>query len=446
MPRREMLEANGVATALPAPGGYIVDLDHPQSQAHVVIYWVAAAGNALALMFVAQHLYTKVVLLKNFRLEDISLFLAWIISVGIQTILVYMFTVGILGVHMWEMPVNHYSFYKVMELVVAVTYAPCVGLAKLSLLLYYRRLSPQTWLGWVVVATMVIVVGCSLGTSFSLVFGCNPIARSWDMTVKGGTCIDRDALHLATVVLNMATSLVILGLPIPVVASWKMTNLQRAGLLVIFAIGSLTVATSVLRLVVLLPALPDKDQTWSMAYSYMVSRTRKPLAREPRPDKPCSEILTDRNCDPKWICVEANLLIICAALPTLGRFFQQVAPSLLGHGGNDLNHDDDGAGDGDGPRPSRPRDAGTAKSGGKRQHRHYNQFSEFPEHPMRSLHGVDLRPDEIQMVETRAGANSRCSRMWEARPNKSDGDSEKAIFQTWTMTVTYQTRDGGGIE
>ena len=53
-----------------------------------------------------------------------------------------------------------------------------------------------------------------------------------------------------------------------------------------------------------------------------------------------------------------------------------------------------------------------------------------------------LRPDAVQTVETRAGANSRCSRMWDARPNKSDGDSEKAIFQTRTMTITYQNRDG----
>lgn len=66
-----MSNADGVATALPAaPGGYIVDHDHTSSQAHVVTYWVAAVGNVLALVLLAQRLYTKTALLKEFKLED----------------------------------------------------------------------------------------------------------------------------------------------------------------------------------------------------------------------------------------------------------------------------------------------------------------------------------------------------------------------------------------
>lgn len=62
--------ANGVATILPAPGGYIVDLDHPKSHADVATYWVVAVGNVLALLFMAQRLYTKTALLEEFRVED----------------------------------------------------------------------------------------------------------------------------------------------------------------------------------------------------------------------------------------------------------------------------------------------------------------------------------------------------------------------------------------
>ena len=62
--------ANGVATVLPAPGGYIVDLDHPKGHADVATYWIVGVGNVLALMFMAQRLFTKATLLKEFRLED----------------------------------------------------------------------------------------------------------------------------------------------------------------------------------------------------------------------------------------------------------------------------------------------------------------------------------------------------------------------------------------
>ncbi|KAK8129155.1 hypothetical protein PG999_001535 [Apiospora kogelbergensis] len=404
-----MSNADGVATALPAaPGGYIVDHDHTSSQAHVVTYWVAPVGNVLALVLLAQRLYTKTALLKEFKLEDACLMLAWIISVGTQTVLVYMFATGVLGVHSWEISASQYSFYNIMILVVPVVYTSGAGLAKLSLLVYYHRLSSQSWFRGAVAATMVVVIGYSLGTSFSLTFGCNPIARSWDVTITDGACIDRDALHFITAILNIVTNLVIFALPIPMVIGWKMPCLQKTGLLVMFIIGGLTVASSAMRLVVLLPAMPDKDQTWAMAYSFM------------------------------WICVEANLLIICATLPTLRRFLGHVVPSILGDYGYD---DDDYDGDRDRLSP-RPR-AGRAK-GGKWRRRCYNRFHDGPEYPMRSLHDMDLRPDEIQTLETRAGTNSRCSRMWDARPVKSDGDSEKAIFQTRTMTITYQTRDGDG--
>ncbi|KAK8135153.1 hypothetical protein PG984_007165 [Apiospora sp. TS-2023a] len=383
--------ANGVATVLPAPGGYIVDLDHPKSYADVATYWVVAVGNVLALMFMAQRLYTKTALLKEFRLEDVLLVLAWITSVGTQVVLVYLFAIGILG----------------MTLVIPVIYTPCAGLAKLSLLLYYRRLSLNAWFRRFVIVTIIVVAGYTLGAVFALIFGCNPLAKSWDSTITGGTCIDRDTLYFVMGILNVATNGVMLALPIPAVLSIARPNRQMVGLLVMFVIGGATVGISVMRFIVLLPTLEDNDQTWAMA------------------------------CPSMWLCAEANLLVICASLPTLRRFLHYAAPRLIGDDGfNDCDYNDD----------DRQRLTPSPRPGGSGRHHHYrwyNRFSDrFREYPMRSLRDMNLRPDAIQAVEARAGTNSRCSRMWDARPNKSDGDSEKAIFQTRTMTITYQNRDG----
>ncbi|KAK8078608.1 hypothetical protein PG996_004778 [Apiospora saccharicola] len=403
----------------PPPGGYIVDLDHPKTYADVATYWVVAVGNFLALMFMAQRLYTKTALLKEFRLEDVFLVFAWITSVGTQAVLVYMFAIGILGLShlgLGNRLVAASLALKLtdtnplgvqMTLVIPVIYTPCAGLAKLSLLLYYRRLSLNAWFRRFVILTMLVVAGYTLGKIFALIFGCNPIAMSWDNTIRGGTCIDRDALYFVTGILNIATNGIMLALPIPAVLSIARPNRQMIGLLLMFVIGGATVAASVMRFLVLLPALEDSDETWAMA------------------------------CPSMWLCVEANLLIICASLPTLRRFLHYAAPRLIGDDGfNDYDYNDD---DRQRLTPSpRPGD-----SGRHHHYRWYNRFSDrFREYPMRSLRDVDLRPDAIQTVETRAGTNSRCSRMWDARPNKSDGDSEKAIFQTRTMTITYQNRDG----
>ncbi|KAK7949378.1 uncharacterized protein PG986_010264 [Apiospora aurea] len=405
--------ANGVATVLPAPGDYIVDLDHPRQDTDVVTYWIVAAGNVLSLLFMVQRLYTKIALLKEFRLEDVCLVLAWFTSIGTQAVLVYMFAAELLGARMWELSGSQYSLYHTLILVVSLIYTHCAGLAKLSILSYYRRLSPRGWFRWTVVATMAVVLGYTLGAFFSLLFGCDPIAKGWDRTVAGGKCINHDALYAATVVFHIATNAAVLVLPMPTLPEFRMSGLQKAGLAVMLAVGGLTVAASVVRLVVLLPALRDKDQPWAMARPSMDLRARK------------------------WTCVEANLLIICGASPTLRRFFHCI---FIG-GDEDLRDTLTPS-----PVPGTAHKAkGVKGSQRRRRRRHfYSRFYDdgFPGYPMGSLQDVDLRPDQLQTVETRAGANSRCSRMWDARPNKSDGDSEKAIFQTRTMTVTYQTRDG----
>ncbi|KAK8093362.1 hypothetical protein PG997_000047 [Apiospora hydei] len=377
--------ANGVATVLPTPGGYIVDLDHPRQHTDVATYWIVAVGNALALLFMGQRLYTKIALLKEFRLEDVCLVLAWFTSIGTQAVLVYMFAAELLGARMWELSGSQYNLYHTSPSVVPLDSRRDHGRG--------ARIHPRRLL--------------------QLVARLRSRRQELGPDSGGGKCINHDALYAATAVFHIATNAAILVLPMPTLKEFRMSGLQKAGLAVMFAVGGLTVAASVMHLVVLLPALKDKDQPWAMARPSMDLRARK------------------------WTCVEANLLIICGASPTLRRFFHYIFT-----GDEDLRETLT-------PSPSPRSGMGQGVKGKssqrRRRRRHfYNRFHDdgCPEYRMRSLHDVDLRPDQIQTVETRAGANSRCSRMWDARPNKSDGDSEKAIFQTRTMTVTYQTRDG----
>ena len=65
-----MSSANGVLTVIPAPEGYAVDFSHPTRQGVAEIYWIVAVGNVLALMFLAQKLYTKIIIDRRFQLDD----------------------------------------------------------------------------------------------------------------------------------------------------------------------------------------------------------------------------------------------------------------------------------------------------------------------------------------------------------------------------------------
>lgn len=65
-----MSSTNGIVTVIPAPEGYAVDFSHPQRQGVTETYWIVAVGNILALMFLAQKIYTKAVIDRRFQLDD----------------------------------------------------------------------------------------------------------------------------------------------------------------------------------------------------------------------------------------------------------------------------------------------------------------------------------------------------------------------------------------
>jgi hypothetical protein len=117
-------------------------------------------------------------------------------------------------------------------------YVLCGALAKMSLLVFYLRLSPQRWYKVSVWATMALVGCYSIGLFFSLVFACTPIESNWDLTITGH-CVNRPSLYIATAVTNILSDLIIFALPIPMIVKLKITRRQKYGLFFIFSIGSL---------------------------------------------------------------------------------------------------------------------------------------------------------------------------------------------------------------
>ncbi|KAK9799146.1 putative Integral membrane protein [Seiridium cardinale] len=134
--------------------------------------------------------------------------------------------------------------------------------------------------------------------------------------------------------------------------------------------------------------LTSQDQTWTISFAGM------------------------------WIVIEANLLVICVAMTTLRKFFRHVAPTLMGssqHG-------------------SRSRTGKTRETPRK----HYAQRSE------RRLHrqdpyikfgddtGICSTLGKKRSFNAIALAERSDYSTWEGR---IDGDSEKAIVQTRSVTV-----------
>ncbi|KAF7672479.1 hypothetical protein GT037_009510 [Alternaria burnsii] len=282
-----------------APPGYVVDVDNPQRTGEAANFWVGTLGMIVAAIFMVIRVFTKTRLAKGFTPDDSKLaqisqntFQAFCngiqhltksnssvarslgtwhlqcFSIAIQVPILFQYGRGTLGVHIWELTGHRVNSTMNLISVASIIYCPFLASAKLSLLFFYLRLSHIQWFRLCVYASMFLVVGYNIALVFPLIFACTPFRRNWDVTITEGSCIDRTPLYMATAVLNMATDILLLVLPIPMVVKLQMPGVQKAGLICIFGVGSLL--------------------------------------------------------------IEANLVIVTGCLPTMRLFFRHVAPRLIG--------------------------------------------------------------------------------------------------------------------
>ncbi|KAI3575475.1 hypothetical protein IWW34DRAFT_822618 [Fusarium oxysporum f. sp. albedinis] len=281
---------DGVTVAIPPPEGYVVNFDHPLQRHAIESYVISGIGTALAFLFFFQYLYVKLWVLRKPDGETGS------------------FILGVTGVHAWELPLEKFNEGNQLTFISPILYAVCTACSKMALALFYRRLSPQRWWKWSVYSVFFLVAGYNLAILLVILFGGTPFKKSWDLTILEGSCVDRGAVYICTAALGILSDLILLVMPLPMILQLQMPRRQKAGLVVLFIIGSATLVTSVVRLVLLVPIVDANDYTWVLSSAVV------------------------------WIFVEANLLIICASLTTLRRFFIHVAPKFIGERGSSVQY------------------------------------------------------------------------------------------------------------
>jgi hypothetical protein len=110
---------------------------------------------------------------------------------------------------------------------------------KLSILVLYLRLSPEKRFRTMVHAVSVCVVMYSLVASFGFLFACKPIAKTWDLTITYGSCIDVSRIWTFSAVMNSATDIFILSLPIIMMWHVKIQRRRKIGVIAILMVGGL---------------------------------------------------------------------------------------------------------------------------------------------------------------------------------------------------------------
>ncbi|KAJ3534296.1 hypothetical protein NM208_g7596 [Fusarium decemcellulare] len=389
---------NGTAVAIPPPEGYQVDFDNPTTAGNTIrqAYWIFGIEFAIATAFLGQRMYTNAVLLRKFLIDDFLLILAWILSIAAQSCLLHAYSHKLLGVHAWELSLHDNTQSALLVMCTTLTYIPTTILSKLTLCFFYFRLSPSRWYQYSVYFTAFVCSGSLIGIWFSVLFACKPIAAAWDIRLAAeATCINRPPVYITQAAFGCVTDLMLLALPLPTVLGLQMSTRQKLGLVGMFAIGSITLVTSIVRLVLLLPSLSNPDQSWSLAEGCL------------------------------WVIVEANLLIMCASLPTLRVFVKKVAPRVLGEKSTNVSSDHKSGNAGYGLRTF---------GGSNNARRKFDTLVEL-EHDAHFNNRVSLRPDGLAKTDVNIYGGRSHDSLDENVIGESD--SEDGILQTRTTTVHY---------
>ncbi|KAF5002550.1 hypothetical protein FDECE_10580 [Fusarium decemcellulare] len=111
----------------------------------------------------------------------------------------------------------------------------------MTLLLFYLDLSPQPWFRWSVYGTMFFLCGSQLGPPFASVFQCDPIAKGWNPTLAG-QYINMASVYQATAITGVISDVFVITIPIPMVINPKIPKQQKAGLMLMFMVGTMYLA------------------------------------------------------------------------------------------------------------------------------------------------------------------------------------------------------------
>ncbi|KAE8365929.1 hypothetical protein BDV27DRAFT_156360 [Aspergillus caelatus] len=288
---------------MPPPPGVTPDFDYSNPKNFKKEMIIFGIGLFLSTILLAMRVFTRAVLLSKFGWDDVSIIIAWVLSLATQIACILSCVYGGAGIHMWNVTPAMFDVYQKTILAAAVIYLPALAFAKVGLIiLYHRIINKQRGYKWALHIISGIICAYSIAISLALIFACNPIQRSWDSSITRGSCIDRAGLYIATAVTNIVSDLALIVVPVPLVLGLQMPRIQKVGLLGMFIVGCGTFITSILRLTTLIPTLTATDVTYAIAEAQL------------------------------WIYVEANLIIICPCLPFLRQFLRAYLPAWIGEG------------------------------------------------------------------------------------------------------------------
>ena len=126
-----------------------------------------------------------------------------------------------------------------MMLASQTLYGLVLTFSKTSILLFYRRLTPNRVFHMLIWTTMGCTIALLIAGPIADLLQCTPTAYYWDQSIPGGHCFNQAAFYFAIAGITILGDLWILALPMPVFWGLQISLKRRLILMSLFAVGFL---------------------------------------------------------------------------------------------------------------------------------------------------------------------------------------------------------------
>ncbi|KAF2710711.1 hypothetical protein K504DRAFT_345816, partial [Pleomassaria siparia CBS 279.74] len=259
----------------------------------------------LAMVIVILRFYVRIFILKIFGMDDWMMAISALLSMTCIALFVKVIKLG-LGRHAEVVkienvfPILKYLYFYGIFVIFAYSFI------KLSIGFFLLRLADRTKWRRFLQGTLVFLVLFTLGSTFAIIFQCDPVQAGWDLTMRPPTgtaqCFSMDVFKNVGVfnsVINIATDLIFALIPIPIVWKLQVNVRTKIGLAATMGLGLFASATAIYKTAIQYNFFKEPDWSGKGSWYYI------------------------------WQQIEMNVGIISACLPTLKPLFSSFFEHVL---------------------------------------------------------------------------------------------------------------------
>jgi hypothetical protein len=222
---------------LKPPPGVTSNPKNPESLALLADITIGICVPLITLFFFGR-CYVRLFLKRVWILEDYLVTLSWAGSVGYCAVMrATMSHHG--GEHGWDITASEAHEASYWFNVTAIEYGFIIGVTKLSLLMFYRRVfSPvrRSPFDITLITLMIIILGFYISNALVKIFECSPRSKAWDSTIHG-KCVDLVMVLNVSGGFNSVSDFIILLLPVHAVSKLQMSPSKRILVVLGFTFG-----------------------------------------------------------------------------------------------------------------------------------------------------------------------------------------------------------------